>query len=479
MLKLYNSLTRSLEEFKPLRGKTVTMYNCGPTVYDYAHIGNLRTYLFADVLRRWLENSGYKVKQVRNITDVGHMLHDADVGEDKLEAAARKESLDPIAIARKYEKIFFEDISKLNLLPAWKNPRASEHVTQMIAMISRLLKKGIAYRSDGDVYYDIAKFPAYGSLSGNSPEALKAGARIEASDKKRHPLDFALWIHNPAHVLQWDAPWSRGYPGWHIECSAMSIKYLGETIDIHTGAEDNKFPHHECEIAQSEGVSGKPFVRFWMHAAHLLVDGDKMSKSRGNFYRLDDLLSRGYEPRAIRYAFIASHYRDQQNFTFASLDAAKSALSKIDALSRRLGSRIPAEEAKLRNDSVKPAVDAFLRDFSAAMDDDLNVPKALGALFIFVRQANSALNQGAGKENRASLAKVLSYSLEDVLGLIPGQERKKEAPAEVYALLAQREEARKSKDFARADELRAKINSLGYEIKDGPEGPELTSTSSS
>jgi cysteinyl-tRNA synthetase len=468
MLRLYNSLSRRIEDFKPLKGKTVTMYNCGPTVYDFAHIGNLRTYLFADILRRYLEHSGYKVRQVMNITDVGHTLSDADTGEDKIDAVAKREQLDPLAVARKYEEKFREDIGRLNLLPAYKNPRATEHVEEMKTIIAKLLKKGMAYEAGGDIYFDVAKFPKYGLLSGNTIDKLKSGARVEVNGKKRSPHDFALWISNPNHLLQWESAWGKGYPGWHIECSAMAMKYLGATIDIHTGGEDNKFPHHECEIAQSEGATEKTFARFWLHASHLLVDGAKMSKSLNNFYKLDDLIAKGYEPRAVRYALIASHYRDQQNFAFASLDAAKSAVAKLENLFERLvekGDR-PLFQSDKGSVPFKTIVDTFERDFNEAMDDDLNVPKALGHLFVFVREMNAALDEGIGASERKKALVSFKAAVGGVLGLELKTAERVAEPDGIKALLIIRENARKAKDYAAADKARTEIEKLGYRIED-------------
>ncbi len=467
MLQIYNTLTREIEEFKTLNGKRVSMYNCGPTVYSYPHIGNLRACLFADTLRRYLEFSGFKVRQVMNITDVGHMQGDADTGTDKMEAAAAKEKIDPLAVARKYEKIFFEYINLLNCEPAYKYPRASEHVKEMIKIIASLLKNGYAYLSENDVYFDVTKFSAYGNLSGNTIAALEAGHRVEINSKKRNPADFALWIHNPNHLLQWDAPWSRGYPGWHIECSAMSMKYLGETIDLHTGAEDNKFPRHECEIAQSEGATGKKFVRYWLHLSFLLVDGKKMAKSDNNFYTLDDLTKKGYEPRAVRFALISAHYREQQNFTFAALDAAKSAVSKLDAVWSRLS------EKKVLSKNTEPTDLILLSDkaregFIAAMDDDLGMPKALGILFEFIRDTNAALDKGA--TGQAAAKKLIKDVVFGVLGLELKNIAAEIVPAAVAELLKERIAARIAKDYKKADELRGQINSLGFEIEDGSAG---------
>ena len=475
MLKLFSSYTRKLEEFKPLDGKNVTMYSCGPTVYDYVHIGNLRSFLFADVLRRTLEHNGYTVKQVMNLTDVGHMLHDAEAGEDKVEVAAAKEGTTPQEITKKYIEYFEKTIKSLNIETAGENhPKASEHVEEMKAIIVSLIEKGFAYVVGGDVYFDVRKFAKYGQLSGNTLDKLEAGARIEINDKKKDPLDFALWISNDNHVMNWESPWSkRGYPGWHIECSAMAMRYLGETLDIHTGGEDNKFPHHECEIAQSESATGKTFANYWLHAAFMLVDGQKMSKSLNNFYKVEDLEAKGYEPRVIRYALISSHYREQKNFTFDSLDAAKSALEKIDNLAARLqkGER-PLIDMEKGSVPVKPIIDAAMKDFDDAMNDDLNVPKALGVLFVFVRELNAALDAGVndGEKNEAlralktMIVSVLGLEIKEIFGSID---------VELQKLLDERETARKAKDFARADEIRKELGNRGYAIEDASTGARL------
>jgi len=470
MLKLRDSYSKKLQVFRPQKGTRVTMYNCGPTVYDHLTIGNLRSFLFADVLRRYLAYRGFRVEQVMNITDVGHALGDVDAGRDKVEEAAAREDTTPQAIAEKFTKIFFEDIRRLNILPAAAYPRATEHVGEMIALIAVLLKKGFAYESGGDVYFDLSRFPRYGRLSGNTKESLISGHRVEVNDRKKHPYDFALWIKNPRHLMQWDAPWGRGYPGWHIECSAMSVSALGPTIDIHTGGEDNKFPHHEAEIAQSEAATGKPFVRYWLHAAHLLVNGEKMSKSLGNYLRLDDLIAKGYEPRAVRYALVASHYRDTQNFTLASLDAAVSALDRLDAFWSRLHEGSAGSGKRV---SMRQILAHAKKGFMDAMDADLNVPKALGALFSFVHEANAALDRGVSALDRLA-ARTLTHALvDDVLGIELQRARAVRVPAEVERLVAEREAARTQKDFARADGLREQIEVHGYAVKDTPEGPRV------
>jgi cysteinyl-tRNA synthetase len=468
MLRIYNTLTREIEEFYAAGGKKVSMYSCGPTVYDYIHIGNIRTFLFADVLRRWLEYSNYTVKQVMNITDVGHMLHDADTGADKVEEAATKEKISPQEITAKYTEYFFKTVKALNIEPAFAYPKATENVPQMIEIIKKLLKKGFAYEVDGDIYYDVEKFSKYGWLSGNLTAMLEAGYRVEVNSKKKNPLDFALWIKNPNHIMQWPSPWGNGYPGWHIECSAMSMRYLGEMLDIHTGGEDNKFPHHECEIAQSEGATGKePFVRYWLHASHLLVDGKKMAKSDKNFYTLDDLVKKGYEPRVVRYALTSAHYREQQNFTFAALDSARSAIAKLDAVWSRL-----SEKNKPKTDKDPVDLDLLAmrarENFTAAMDDDLNVPKALGVLFDFVRDVNSGLDVGA--DGLKAAEKFINDAVFGVFGLELRNAAAETVPATVSELLNERETARRAKDYKKADEIRGKINLLGFEIDDGATG---------
>ena len=481
MLKLYNSYSRELEDFKPLHDKTVAMYSCGPTVYDYVHIGNLRSFLFADVLRRTLEHDGYTVKQIMNLTDVGHMLHDADTGDDKIEAAAAKEKTSPQAITAKYSEYFFATIKKLNIEPASEYPKASDNVAQMIAIIKTLVEKGFAYQVDGDVYFDVKKFKKYGQLSGNTLDKLEAGARIDINPKKKDPLDFALWISNDQHVMSWESPWSaKGYPGWHIECSAMAMRYLGEMIDIHTGGEDNKFPHHECEIAQSECATGKQFAKYWIHSSFLLVDGQKMSKSLNNFYKIEDLIAKGFEPRDIRYALISSHYREQQNFTFAALGAAKSALAKIDNLAMRLaeGDRPLVNNEKgsapfAKDTPVEQIIETAERDFYAAMDDDLNTPKALGALFIYARELNSALDGGISETLKKAALRALKMMFTETLGVVIEASSTIELDADLKKLISDREAARLAKDFAHADAIRKELMEKGYVIEDGPQGARL------
>lgn len=459
MLNLHDSLTRTQKPFPPEGAKDpVTVYACGPTVYHYAHIGNLRTFLTVDLLRRYLEYRGRQVRLVMNVTDVGHMLNDEERGEDKMEAAARREGKTQEELARFYEAAFFKDLEALNFRPAWKNPRATEHLPQMIALVKVLLGKGLAYATEkGDVYYDVAKFGGYGKLSGNTVEALKAGARVEVKEDKRHPADFALWISNPGHQMQWSFEWRgrtfRGYPGWHLECSAMAQEYLGETIDLHVGGEDLKFPHHESEIAQSEGATGKPFARHWLHVTHLLVEGEKMSKSKGNFFTLSDLLENGYSAEAVRFLLLSAHYRTPLNFTLDGLKAAEKALASF-------------RETAGRTDGGERKAGRFETELIEAMDDDLNVSAALAVVHGFMAEAN----KGA-----VPAAEGVSFmrAFDDVFGLRLFEEKALEIPDDVKALADERAAARESKDFEESDRLRAEIAERGWIAEDTSGGQKL------
>jgi cysteinyl-tRNA synthetase len=472
MLKLHDSLSKKTQDFPAEDGRLVSIYACGPTVYHYAHIGNLRTFLTVDLLRRYLEYRGREVKLVMNITDVGHMLNDADVGEDKMEAAAAKEGKTPEEIARFYEKAFFADLAALNFKQEGTTfPRATEHIGEMIALIEKLLSDGKAYiTAKNDIYYSVAAFPEYGKLSGNTVENLVAGARVEINEDKRHPADFALWIHNPNHVMQWKGPQGiQGYPGWHIECSAMAGKYLGETIDLHAGGEDLKFPHHECEIAQSEGATGKTFSRHWLHVTYLVVDGEKMSKSKGNFYTLQDLLDKGYSAAAVRWLLLSAHYRTQLNFTLEGLDAAEKSVVSFRELAKRLES--VSEDASVEIDSgLTFAAEASVRE---AMDEDLNVSKSLAVLHEFMKSANKMMDQGSMNGVTARQSRELLHRLiENVLG-VSLTTRIEDLPVEVVALAAERQSAREAKDWDASDRLRDAIAAKGWIVEDTPQGPKL------
>ena len=348
-LKLHNTLSHAVEPFEPLEVGHVRMYHCGPTVYDYAHIGNLKAFMLADLLRRVMERAGYRVTQVMNITDVGHLTEDdvADArGEDRLEQAARRLSRTPWDIARHYTRAFLCDLEALGVRAAHAYPRASEFIPEMITLVERLIERGLAYAVGGNVYFDVRRFKGYGKLSGNTLDALEAGARVEVRGDKRSAHDFALWKHDPKHLMQWPSPWGRGFPGWHVECSAMAMRFLGESFDIHTGGEDNIFPHHDCEIAQSEGATGKPFARFWLHTRFMTVDGEKMSKRLRNAYTLADVRARGYSARELRYALGKTHYRNAFNFTWDALDEARTALKRIGAFVYRVERAAPGESER-------------------------------------------------------------------------------------------------------------------------------------
>ena len=464
MLKLYNTLTKKKEEFKPLHKGKVSMYSCGPTVYDYAHIGNLRAYTTADILRRYLEYLGYEVRQIKNITDVGHLTADdiaqADTGEDKMLKAARREKKTPEEIAKFYEKSFHRDEQEMNILPAHYFPRATAHIPQMIKMIESLIEKGHAYEINGNVFYDVTSFAGYGKLSGNTLDNLKVGARLEEHPDKKHPWDFALWLKaDPKHILQWNSPWSRGYPGWHIECSAMSIEYLGDTLDIHTGGEDHIFPHHEAEIAQSESATGKRFSRLWFHNRFLLVEGKKMSKSKGNFYKLQDIIDKGYNPMHLRLFYLSSHYRKQADFSWPALEQAKANYERIAEWLGKL-KEIAGEIPKVK------LSESFLKlNFRKAMDDDLNTPLALTYLYKLITEINKKITKNKLSAEEAKKTLAAFEKINKVLGL-KFPERGTKIPEEIKTLAEARLEARKNKDFKKADELRKKIEKMGYIIED-------------
>jgi cysteinyl-tRNA synthetase len=454
-MQLYDSLSKKTKQFPEESVGPVTIYACGPTVYHYASIGNLRTFLTTDTLRRYLEYRGREVRLVMNITDVGHMLNDADVGEDKLEVAAAKEGKTPEEIARFYEEIFFRDMDALGFKRAWKHPRATEHIPQMVALVEKLLEEGHAYVTEkGDVYFDVASFAGYGKLSGNSVEDLVAGARVEVKDDKKHPADFALWIQNPNHVMQWKGPRGiQGYPGWHLECSAMAKEYLGDTLSLHVGGEDLKFPHHECEIAQSESANHAPFSRHWLHVSFLLVEGEKMSKSKGNTYTLSDLVAKGYSPEAVRFLLLSSHYRTQFNFTFDGLKAAERTLAQMRAVAETFASA----------ESVKGSYEERLIE---AMDTDLNVSAVLALAHEFMTEANKGM---IDQKEGASFLR----AFDTIFGLKLFEVRAQEIPETVQALAQMRIEARVNKDWTASDRLRDEIAAKGWVVEDTPQGQKL------
>jgi cysteinyl-tRNA synthetase len=474
-IRLYNSLTRRLEELRPLQPGKVTMYHCGPTVYSSPHIGNFRSFLFADVLRRFVEDQGYAVTQVMNVTDVGHLTQDdIEQGEDKMEAASRKTGKTAWEIAAFYEAEFHDCQQKLLVRMPHHMPRATDFIPQMGKIIDDLLQKGVAYQVKGDVYFEIAKFPGYGKLSGKVIDELEEGARVAVNTDKKDPRDFALWKTDHKHQMQWDAPFrggARGFPGWHIECSAMSTHYLGPEIDIHTGGEDNMFPHHECEIAQTEAHTHKQFVQIWLHARHLLVDGQKMSKSLGNFFTVQQILDKGYSGLELRYALIRVQYRQQLNFTLKGLDEARAAIGRVQSARQRLV-RVREGAERAGADDLATAVATAHAKFTASMQDDLNVSEALAAVFDFAGECNRAQPSVAG----AAAALAAFARFEDVLacfGQEPVADATRAAPAALQELLAKRQAAKKAKDWATADAMRDQIAQAGWKIVDTATGPRL------
>ncbi len=445
-LKLFNYLTRKKEPFKPLRPKRAGLYTCGPTVYDYAHIGNLRTYVFEDILRRTLEYSGLEVRQVMNVTDV----------DDKIIKAAKAAKKTIFEFVKPYEKAFFEDLKKLNIKPAAEYPKATGHIKEMISLIRKLIANGLAYEAGGSIYFDISKFKKYGKLSGLKFRELKSGMRVDLDEYgKETAEDFALWKAAKPGEPAWDAPFGKGRPGWHIECSAMSMKYLGKTFDIHSGGVDLIFPHHENEIAQSEGATGKKFVNFFIEGEHLLVNGKKMSKSLGNFFTLRDIEGRGFDPLAFRYLILTAHYRSKLNFTWKSLEAAQNALEKLRKAVLSL--------EKNKRPANRKIFGQYRRKFENFTGSDLNTPEALALLWEVIR---------SDKLNDQTKYRLIT-DFDNILGLNLSKIKRKNAPQEILKLTGEREKYRKEKNFTKADELRKKIEKSGWLVEDTPEGPKI------
>ena len=464
MIQFYNTLTRKKEKFEPTDGKTAKMYSCGPTVYSYAHIGNLRAYIFMDSLRRVLKFNGYNINGVMNITDVGHLTSDADTGEDKMEKASKKENKTPYEIAEFYTNWFMTDMKKLGIDLPEHIVKATDHIQDMIEFVEGLIKNGMAYEVNGNVYFDVQKLNSYGRLSGINLDDLKAGARIAVNDEKHSPYDFALWIKAPEnHIMKWQSPWGLGYPGWHIECSTMGRKYLGDTFDIHTGGVDHIPVHHENELAQTEGLTHKLQARFWMHVEFLQVDGGKMSKSLGNCYRIQELEEKGYSALDYRYFCLNGHYRKKLNFTFEALDASKTArakLNKLLLLHKNGQNEVDAEKLQ-----------KYQNEFVSAVNDDLNIPLALGVLWTMLKDLPYSKQVFD-----------LATQMDKIFGLDFANVKEVEAenkndveqiPQKVLELAGQRLSAKKAKDFALADSLRAKIDELGFRVVDTREGYEI------
>ena len=464
-LKLYNTLTRKTEIFEPLQKGRVGIYSCGPTVYSHPHIGNFRSFLVADLLKQFLKFKGFEVTHVMNITDVGHLVDDADEGADKLEEEAKRQKKDPLEIAKFYTASFMEASRLVNIKPPNLYPKATEHIKEMIDMIKILIDKGYAYIVGHNVYYDVTKFPSYGQLSGNTLEDLIAGARIEVNPEKKNPQDFALWKHDPKHIQQWDSPWDRGFPGWHIECSVMSSKYLGTEFDIHTGGEDNIFPHHECEIAQSEAASGRKFVHYWLHTRFLMFDGEKMAKSKGNLYTIQELIEKGFKKNAIRYALISSHYRQNYNFTFDGLRAAEQAIDKIQQCVFQLTDLCRnKKEGKIR-ERLRDIASTCLAEFDKALSDDLNISKGLAACFDFIREVNRISDMNSAEAG--ALLDTINR-LDSVLGVLETTD--KEVPDKIKELAEKRKAAKLKKNWKLADATRSEISAEGWIVEDTPDG---------
>lgn len=478
MLHLYNTFTRSKEVFTPLEDKRVGLYACGPTVYDFAHIGNLRAYIFEDILRRVLELDGYTVKHVMNITDVGHLTSDADEGEDKMEVGARREDKTAWEIAAFYTEQFIEDLKALNIKPPHVMPKATDHIAEQIELVRVLEGKGFTYRTSDGIYFDTSKLSDYGKLARLNVEGQEAGARVEMGEKK-HPTDFALWKFSPpdAHrQMEWESPWGTGFPGWHIECSAMSVKYLGQPFDIHTGGIDHIPVHHTNEIAQSEAAYGKPLARFWLHNEFLTVDGEKMSKSLGNLYTIADLAQKGSDPLDYRFLVLMAHYRSKLNFTWEALTAAQASRRTLTQQIRslELWQQLPhvPEHDEANDAALAKRTEQFRTAFTSALNDDLDTPKAVAQLQTTVAEFLSLEEFGQITKTGSRLLVDLFRLVDDALGMsfVWG----KPVPAGVLDALAARDEARTAKDWTAADAKRAEIEAAGFLTEDTPAGPRLT-----
>lgn len=459
-IHLFNTLTRSKERFVPIEKGHVRMYTCGPTVYDYSHIGNMRAFLFEDLLRRWFEYRGFKVTHVMNLTDV----------DDRTIKAARSQGIPIKQHTERFIQAFFEDIAILNIEKADVFPKATDHIPGMVALVKKLLDKGYAYRSeDGSIYFNISKFKDYGKLAKIQVGELKAGARVKVDEyEKEQACDFVLWkAWDPDDGdVFWETEIGKGRPGWHIECSTMSMKYLGETFDIHCGGVDNLFPHHENEIAQSEAATGKKFVNYWLHNEHLLVEGKKMAKRLGNFFTVRDLTAKGYEPVAIRYLMMSTHYRQQLNFTFEGLDAAKKTLDRLTNFMHRL----LEANGTANGDGIQQLMEKVQKGFEEAMDDDLNISIALAHVFDFVRDVNNLLDSNLVSREQAREIHNLMLRFDKALSVIGEVYKEEKLPKDAEELISRREEARKAKDWKTADQIREQLKTMGIVIEDTAQG---------
>lgn len=453
----FNTLTRKKEQFEPLKPGEVGMYTCGPTVYGYAHIGNFRTYMFEDLLRRYLLRKGYKVTQVMNITDV----------DDKTIKGSNEAGIALDDYTAQYIEAFYDDLDTLRIQRAEVYPRATEHIVEMIELIKKLEEKGHTYVSDDGVYFKITSFPRYGKLSGFDIDQVKSGARVAVDEyDKEDARDFTLWKFQRPGEPGWESPWGIGRPGWHIECSAMSIKYLGESFDIHTGGVDNIFPHHENEIAQSEAATGKPFVRVFMHSEHLKIDGERMGKSLGNFFTVNDVIAEGYSPTALRYLLLTTHYRRRLNFTADGIEAAGEAVHRLQAVYRRLKDEYKAPDGAANDfdDEIAGAT----KDFDEALDDDLSIAEAVAAIFDLVKPLNKAMDDGVLSEAGRLAALAAFESFDEILAVLHADEAALDE--EVERLIEKRQQARADKNFALADSLRDQLLEMSILLEDTPDG---------
>lgn len=483
-LKLYNSMSRQREEFRPLNPPHVTFYKCGTTVYGHSHLGHAKSSINFDVMVRWLRFSGYDVKYLQNITDVGHLTDDGDAdasGEDKVIVEARKRGLHPMAVVETFMRSWLDDMDALHMLRPDIMPRATGHIPEQIELCQMLLARGHAYEANGSIYFDVRSFANYGKLSGRSIDEMIAGTRVESRSEKRHPADFALWKRaDSGHIMRWNSPWGEGFPGWHIECSAMSMKYLGRTIDIHGGGLDNQFPHHECEIAQSEAATGEPFVRYWLHNNMCTVNGQKMAKSLGNGIGIKDVLRNGhallektFEPAVVRHFILTSHYRQTLDFSNDSLKAAESGSYKLRDVSRELAAAAQSAAEKPASDAVRAGMAETERRFAEAMDEDFNTAAALAVLFDFAKSAGGWLRDGAGRGDMAAASLLMERLTGDALGLrwadASGGAKSREDDV-IRILVDLRNEARASKNYALSDQVRKRLSAIGVELKDSASG---------
>ncbi len=458
-MKIVNSMTNMKEELVPLHEEQVNIYACGPTVYNYFHIGNARPFIVFDTLRRYLAYRGYRVNFVQNFTDV----------DDKMIHAAHAEGITVKQLGDRYIAEYFKDAQALNIMPATVHPKATEHMGEIVALVQKLVESGHAYEMDGDVYFDTKSFPGYGKLSGQNLDDLELGARIGVNENKRNPADFALWKAQKPGEPAWDSPWGKGRPGWHIECSAMSMKYLGDTLDIHGGGQDLKFPHHENEIAQSEAATGKPFARYWMHNGYININGAKMSKSAGNFFTVRDILQK-YDGMVIRLFMLSAHYANPINFSDELLEQSKSAYARIQNCRENL--QFVAANPKEARVEAEQAIAALDQGFLAEMDDDLNTAGAIGVVFEYIKEINTLFENGGDRDTALRALRALDTRL-DVLGLLCVKDHE-DIPADVQQLLEKRRQARADKNWAASDALRDQIKERGYEIKDTPDGAKVS-----